>query len=354
MRKVAWLVALFAMGGSSSCRQVECGEGTVERDGVCVAGMDVDPNECGQGFFYDPSSGQCLSTAFNDAGFGICGPNTVTILNDAGVPVCIGTGTPDDCSSFEPPCPIPTISTKFAVCGRIWDIEDTTAADDDPAAQGGIAEVVELLLYEPIGFALGSRDPLPYTVAVDNCGYYSVNDVSNPGSGYLAVATDDPTGGATDDFALTGVAFPIPSPGSYRVNAWITRKTTVTLWNDSAADGTDFETQGVFVPIFLDARVDPTLDPYEVGAPMAGLSIERLGSVFPDDDYYFTDMDPFLRRTVSTTQAVTGMNGTGLMINSSLGNHGAFGEPAGCNVVEAPAASPAGVIFVSERPMECM
>ncbi len=352
MRKTACLVGLAVVVGSAGCRQVECGEGTVEDNGVCRLGMPVEPAECGQGFFWEPMSGQCLSTAFQDAGFAICGENTVVVYNDAGIPFCVGTGGAD-CNS-APPCPSPS-GSRVSVCGRIYDIEDTTAADDDPAS-GGIADVVEILLYEPINFALsppGTATPLAYEVTVDKCGYYAVNDVSDPGTGFLAFAIDDPEGGAADDFVLTGVAFPIPSPGPYRINAWITRRSTMNLWNTSAGGGIDFEAEGIFVPIFIDPRPAQPLDPFD-GVPFPGLKIERVSTVVMADDYYFSDTEQLIRRTIDPAQDATGANGTGFMINSGLETHGAADEPAGCNVIEALAASIPNVVFVSERPAECM
>jgi hypothetical protein len=363
MRKIAWLVGLIGTLGSAGCRQVECGAGTIEVDGVCEQGMVIPPGECAQGFFYDTLSGQCLSNAFNDGGTGVCGENTELRYNDAGIPFCVGVGGAITCDQV-PLCPNPTVASKMSVCGRIFDIEDTTAADDDPmTGVPGISDVIEVLLYEPIDFATsppGTAIPLPnaanpYPVMVDKCGYFSVTDVSDPGSGFLAIAFDDPSDSSADDYVLTGVAFPIPNPGQYHINGWITRRTTMDLWNTTAGGGMDFEFEGIFVPIFLDASA-PHLEPFEVGAPAAGLSIQRSGMTVPADTWYFADTDQFTRRMVvpATTQPATGANGTGFMLNSSLVMHGASGEPAGCNVTEALAASIPNVVFVSERPMECM
>ena len=69
MNKKLSLVALsLAVGLLPSCRQIECGDGTIEEDGVCRANGEVETPNCGQGFFWDTVSGMCRSQGFDDAG----------------------------------------------------------------------------------------------------------------------------------------------------------------------------------------------------------------------------------------------------------------------------------------------
>ncbi|MBI5482060.1 MAG: hypothetical protein HY906_24610 [Deltaproteobacteria bacterium] len=75
-------------GGVSllSCSQVECGTGTHEEGGKCVANLE---NECGPGTY--STGGQCVPVTGSP-----CGPNTSWVVDDAGVGLCHGSASAGD------------------------------------------------------------------------------------------------------------------------------------------------------------------------------------------------------------------------------------------------------------------
>src|SRR5688572_13600242 len=88
-----------------SCQQLECGEGTMERDGECVTGVGVEPGDCGAGTHYDPAEGGSCVPDFPPTE---CGPNTAPEPDPVtGVIRCVGIGggTCADPLACAPPGP---------------------------------------------------------------------------------------------------------------------------------------------------------------------------------------------------------------------------------------------------------
>src|SRR5258705_2119074 len=119
MRKLAqtlFVAALAAVG--AACGSTPCGEGTIERDGVCEpADTTPDPTTCGDGTALGPS-GKCESIVF-------CDPDTTmeVVDPDTGAVTCVGTGGGGDCTSELSGCATAAPNT-MTMCGRIYDIED--------------------------------------------------------------------------------------------------------------------------------------------------------------------------------------------------------------------------------------
>ncbi len=62
--------------------------------------------------------------------------------------------------------------------------------------------------------------------------------------------------------------------------------------------------------------------------PIEGVTVLVGGSTDPPNSYYFSDTDPLLRTTLSTTQNATGKNGSALVVSSDLASISAMGaEP---------------------------
>src|SRR6266508_6303406 len=87
-------LALAALVGLGSCnKDLVCGTGTIEQDGVCISTEGTPGGNCGAGSFYDQTTGRCVTNFCNGGLCGLCDPDTtIQQPNDAGVPVCVGTG----------------------------------------------------------------------------------------------------------------------------------------------------------------------------------------------------------------------------------------------------------------------
>jgi hypothetical protein len=269
----------------------------------------------------------------------VCEPETtVEVAGDDGVIECIGIGDPDGCRA--PPCPVPDAG-KVTVCGQLVDVE--TSAVIETAAGDLTVE-----LYDALDFASDPDGalPLPYdSLVINQCGQFAVTNVPKPALGYLGIATDDAAG---DDYALTGVALPVASGDRIQdLNLYATRRSTDAAWTATAGDpfgGASFSEVGVHAAIYL-------LD----GNPVEGVRITENSAPDPASDYYFSDADPATRTTVDPAQASTGPNGTALIVDSALVNHGGEGGdlPAGCRWPSGLADAIPGVVFILERHAEC-
>jgi hypothetical protein len=345
------------LGGCN--KTVECGMGTVEEDGVCIGTGTPDPTHCGPGTRWNPISGECRGDLLSDDGGPpiYCGEFTDVVVNDAGIPVCVGTGEGGECDESRPiTCPAPP-PNRASICGRIYDTQTSTVVPE------AIALNLEVRIYDPIGFVMNPTGTAPLaTIYPDKCGVYKALDQIVPPSGFIAVATDDldqdddgvPDSGM-DLFRLTGIAAAADQGQTLGdVNAFNTRIETDMMWTTTAGlTGQTFAERGVYVPIFLDP-LSGDVGPFG-GTPTAGVNTTQGGSTDDAKDYYFADTDPLLRGTAipDTTPGVldgTGVNGSGLWINGTLIMFsGVGGEPADCMWPANLAATVPGVVFVQER-----
>lgn len=350
MRLALALLAGGAVAGSVSCSDVSCGPNTIQQDNVCV-GQTMSPGaDCGPGTVYNNVSGRCENALFD--GGGVCGPNTTLIVNDAGIRVCVGTGGGGDCS--QPlPCPTPT-SGNLTLCGRLYNIEDTTPFDDGNPGNGEPWKTIELRVYDPIAFANDPTTPPLTTKTPDSCARFVIPDVPRQADGFIAVASDDLNDGSnTDAFVQTGIAAPTTSGQVLDgMRAWVLKRTVDQSWSTSAglAAGQTFGKMGVYIPIFLSG---PGAGIFPAG-PTTGVTIAEVSNVgirtpMAANDYYFDDSDPLQRKTVGS-RASTGANGTGLYINTGLDTFsGLGGAPGGTCWAKDLAAAPMPGAYVQER-----
>lgn len=340
---------------SLGCDQLECGEGTTERNGECVAADGVVPETifCDVGTHYDGATLSCVPDSLPT----ICDPDTTEAIVDpiTGLITCEGTGG-GGCSGG---CPQPD-SGRNTVCGRLVDAETGeflsmdaatgTNCLDVPAADRTGPCLMKVEFYDALGFAQNPTGTLPLPtddLVVNDCGWFRGTNIPTPALGFLAVGVNDSVDvdPADDVWVFTGVAFPV-APGDRRPNqiTYVVANDTDTKWTETAASpfgATTFSEKGVFFPIFM-------LE----GEPVEGVKVTRdPAGVVPNDDYYFSDTDPTVRATVDPAQDATGPNGAGLLVNSPLVDHGGEGGlPAGCVWKTDLAKSIPGVVFANERP----
>ncbi|MBC7974352.1 MAG: hypothetical protein H7138_05150, partial [Myxococcales bacterium] len=123
-----FVLLTFVMVIDTSCRGVDCGDGTTERDGLCVpANQTITPAQCGP--FTELRGDSCAPMLPPT----VCDPATTTPeVDDMGVTTCIGTGGGGCLAPIA--CPAPTNGTQ-TICGQLFDFE-TGAAFAAPDATG--------------------------------------------------------------------------------------------------------------------------------------------------------------------------------------------------------------------------
>ncbi|MBE7453405.1 MAG: hypothetical protein HS111_32440 [Kofleriaceae bacterium] len=337
-----------------SCQAIDCGPGTLERDGVCVpADETVGDARCG-------GAGPFATVLGLDGTCEVetptqCDPTTTEERFDpqTGITTCVGTG--GGCS--EPiACQAPDAG-RATLCGRIWDTEtDTPFAEAvnnatmrcDPAnpTQDGPCSL-RLRFFDALDFAMNPSGAMPLVpeggVFQDGCNRYRGHNLPRATFGFIGIAVDDAMGTPARHI-MTGVATSnaFASPGR-DFRAYITRNSTDTAWTSSAGlAGDSFATRGVLAIVF-----------HYQDAPVSGITVRRNGSLIPNDDFYFSDTDRE-RTTVDAALTSTGANGTVLVINSPtpIAHDGVGNEPSGCIWPSNLAASIPNVVFVQIKEAE--
>ena len=328
----------------ASCKNVDCGEGTTERDGACVApAQTFGTATCGPGTTLNGSV--CVGKQVQ------CDPASTTAqTDDKGVTTCYGTGASGCAVPLA--CPAPT-DGKQTICGQLFDFETNTPfalpgatgkACTAPAATGPCG--VGLRAYDAVAFAMNPMTAPLSTgqVIIDDCGRYQVPEIPVPATGFIALGLDDGMAGPGGQTNATGVAAPAAMNTATRdLDAFIVPATTTTAW---ATSGGPTIASGYYVPVFrghktgsdLVAGVTVTFGPMSAPPP---------ASTDTNRDFYFAS-DATTRNTLSATAAATGVNGTALFGGANLGElySGAGALPAECRWDIHAGASTPGVVFI--------
>jgi hypothetical protein len=341
---------LVAAGLSNvSCSRVECGSGTVEREGACVpADMQPGNANCAPGTVLG-AMGCEVETPTQ------CDPATTIedFDEETGITTCVGVGGEGCTGSFA--CATPD-GTHVTVCGNLFDSQTDlqvvatapTAARCNPAAPTADGPCsLDVKFYDALDFAQNPDTAQPLTpmggVYVDDCGRYKGEHIPQPTFGFIGVAVDD-AGGTPDRHRRTGVA---TANGAARpalnFRAYVTRVETDMLWTTQAGlTGMTFSQRGVLAIVFRHGTNS-----------IAGVQIQKDNNNVPNDDFYFSDSGN-TRGTLDPARTNTGPNGTGLVINapSPIAFDGAGGEPGGCQWPTNLAAAIPGVTFVQIKQAE--
>lgn len=339
----ATLAAGVALAGlltlQAGCTSVECGTGTIERDGDCVA-SDLATGDalCGAGTIL--VNGQCIAET-------VCDPaSTVQVPVGDGTFVCEGQGGAELPACGMPlPCPQASGATT-SICGEFYDVESNektgaqtgAAVRCDPnalAASGPCSHKLEF--YDALGFSQGNPTQLAYDpedLIYDSCGRFRVTGLAAPGSGITAVGARGPI--------VSGIAVRAIAGGTYAnqrlftVTAATNQKWSEGLGRENIAAG------GVYVSIHV--RL-PNLTPVEnvvlTGATGGNAS-----------NFYFSDTDPNTRSTIDAAAPDTGPNGTGILLDQpNIGSFSSSGGtlPAGCNWNTISGGTIPGVYFIQLR-----
>jgi hypothetical protein len=344
----------------AGCKSVDCGEGTTERDGVCVAAdQTVGRAQCGP---FTELQGDTCTPILPPT---VCDPaTTVADVDDQGVTTCIGTGAGGGCSA-PLACPAPT-DGKQTICGQLFELETNTpfaapGANGTPctaaAASGPCA--IGVRAYDAVAFAMNpSTAPLTTgPVHVDDCGRYRISEIPVPGTGFIAVAVDDAVQGPGGLTNATGVATPAAmNTATKDLEAFIVPGATTTAW---ATSGGPTIEMGYYVPIYRGHRTGTDL--------VAGVTVTYGAMTMPPPattdlarDFYFA-ADAAARTTLNAVADLTGINGTALFSGANLGElySGQGALPAECRWSIHAGASTPGVVFIqifrpiNNGPMTC-
>ncbi|MEO8698540.1 MAG: hypothetical protein ABI867_00820 [Kofleriaceae bacterium] len=299
------ITALFATG----CKTVDCGEGTIEKNGTCVSADDViDPAVCGP--FTELVGGQCVPT-FPPT---VCddGTSTPEIDQTTGVITCIGTA-----AGFA--CPQPE-GGKMTICGQLYDLETGNAFSDPgaqctpcgaPTADGACS--IHIQPIDAVKFALNPMDPgaaLPAGESfLDDCGRFRIADITIPTANpFVGLGIDDADAakrGPAGTTNVVGVATPKQADVALKdFEGFVAPMTTTTKWQ--ASGGPSIAT-GMFVAIFRAMRTGFT--------NQAGVTILRNGQPISSEDSYFQAAQA-TRATVDPAALATGANGTALVTST--------------------------------------
>jgi hypothetical protein len=347
MRNQDILLSLLASLAATGCKQIECGEGTIDRNGICAPGDGViDPAKCGEGTMlvgdrcepvYPPTE---------------CDPATTTMETDetTGVTMCVGIG------GVGIACPNPSGATKETICGQLYDFEtnekleaaNATGAEcdpDAPAADGPCA--VTIVVYDASAFAQNPSGATPVSVGsltINDHGEFALADVEtsqiNP---FVGLGVDD--AGAQmgpGGYAVTSaIAFnKEPNTKKRGVELWVVRPATTTAW---AADGPDVLNTGIYAAVFR-AHKEGIGDQY---TNQAGVTITGPGT---PNDFYFMAADTD-RANIDTSATSTGANGTVLVTNTGVltspwSGTGGITDTANCKWDQHIAATLQGIVFI--------
>jgi len=359
MRHAIFLFVLAA--GASGCKSVDCGPGTIERNGTCdPSDITTGSASCGAGTMLVGDRCEPILPPTS------CDPATTTETTDpdTGVIVCVGTGNGGCSGTFA--CPAPT-SGKTTICGQLYDITDNSKFQGDnptgAACQGGETTgpcALKITPYDALAFGGSPTTTQPLNhgaVEIDDCGRFRVRDIAQPQSPYIGLGIDDATatvvgdpGGITNTTGIAAAA--VPDGTITNQEAWIAPKATTDMWTASAGTGAPTVANGIYVGIFRAHKCDQnnnncTGDKF---ANQAGVSFTLTGGPLTNDDFYFQAAEVG-HTMIDPAQNATGVNGTGLLKNATVMNglmysgQGGLTDTTNCKWDIKAAASVANIVF---------
>lgn len=348
------LLALLA-ALTPSCKGIDCGDGTTERNGSCVAsGQTVSAARCGP---FTMLQGDLCVPMFPPT---VCDPGTTAEDTDkgTGVTTCIGTGAAG-CSA-KLGCPTPTDGTQ-TICGQIFDFETgqpfaqagATGAQCSAASTSGPCSL-GIHAFDAVAFVgnpTGTPPLATSAVYIDDCGRYRIQGIAQPGGPFIALAIDDAAPAAMGPSGTTnavGIATPkMPSSATKDLDAYIVKGATAAGW------GMPPLANGIYAQVFHAKRTGPDL--------ASGVTVTLGPAASPPPtmvdmtrDFYF-GAAATTRTTLDGAANATGASGTALVSGANLGElySGKGGIPTTCAwEIHAGAAIP-GVVFIqSFRPTD--
>jgi hypothetical protein len=338
------LLALLA-AVTPSCKAVDCGDGTTERNGLCVApSQTVSAARCGP--FTVLHGDICVV----DPKFPVtvCDPGTTAeeLDSSTGVTTCVGTGA-GGCSA-RLACADGT-GGKQTICGQIYDFEtgQPFAAPSATGAQCGTGATsgpcaLGIKAYDAVAFAQSGGTGGALTtgaVYIDDCGRFRIPDVSQPAAApVIALGVDDiAQPGPTGITNAAGVTTGAVANGAKRdVEAFVVKPSTTAGWS-----GTSLAT-GIFALVFHGTLTGSGL--------AAGVTVTRNGAAGDVAHTFYFGAAAANRTALDSNAHVTGVNGTALynimtpMLTDMYSGSG--GLPSGCNWEPHGGVALQGLVFI--------
>jgi len=184
---ISFILSLGLFG--AACHQIECGEGTVELDGVCVPVNFPDatggPHLCAPGSHWSADMARC----FVDPS-AVCGRGTEVKWNEDETEFwCESTGEPE-----LPECPEST--GPICINGRLRylvDPADPTKFLSTEIRDASLLAQLEIVFYDPLEYAaVGSEaDPLGTATIDPETGAFIGTNIAVPSQGYVGLVVRD-------------------------------------------------------------------------------------------------------------------------------------------------------------------
>lgn len=360
-----FIMLLAPLSASSGCVQTECGDGTIERDGVCQP-ADQNPDPAGCGPNTELRGGECVPTFMPTT----CDPQTSILTFDEakGIYVCIGTGG-GGCDS-PLPCMQPAGMSKLTICGQLYDFETnakfqctTSCAEpgtpkpnpcnsNSPTTEGPCA--LQVLAFDALVYgnnqSQGNITPGATDLYIDECGRYRVSNIETQGTGpFIGLGFTEagklpqrPLNQLTVT-ATTGVATAKPSSRVVQnLEAFIAKPSTITKWQ---TDGGPPLSGGIYVGLFKAHKVGNG----DQSTPQPGVKFFKApGNTIPNQDFYFNQTG-LMNTAVDVNAVQTGENGNGILINANVNEATAYSGTGGtspdCTWESHAAANLANIVF---------
>lgn len=355
------LLAYAITAASSACKSVDCGTGTIERDGTCQP-ADETTGTAACGPFTELQGNQCVPLLPPTS----CDPaTTIETTDENGVTICVGNGSAAGCST-PLPCPAPS-SGKQTICGQIYNFADnskfaapgatgaqcTTATSSGPCA-------LQILAFDAVVFAGNATMVPPVQTTpqqvgetyIDDCGRYRLKDITPPAGPFLALGFDDAGQplGPTGVTVTAGVALPSNAGGTTKnFEAFVAEQATIGSWQTSG--GPSFA-NGIYAAVFRKHVCDANSSCADPFTNQDGATFTKSGSPVPANDYYFQASDANGRLHIDSAANASSMNGTalatGTSVNDSLAYSGTGGitDTANCQWEPHAAANVPGLLFI--------
>ena len=216
------------------------------------------------------------------------------------------------CTTLE--CPTAALDS-LVFCGHVVDLETSTFITESPPVLQFHAE--EDFVSDPDGaVALSVVEP-------DDCGRFATTIPSQPGETNIpsvVIHAGDPGAAPVGDeiYRRTFSVVTTKNGAPHFINAFALRTSTDRLWGEETGQGGDgIGSKGPMVAIFVDTEADEAQAPFP-GALVEGVTLTVDGMILEQQDFYFSDGDPMVRRTIGPKRSNSGATGTGILIVPGL------------------------------------
>jgi hypothetical protein len=268
LRWISLLCALASTTQLIGCNHLNCGPGTVQKEGAHgeLQCLPVDQSDAVTPCDVDGGAvaivgGQCESRIQCDPATTMFDPNTG---------VCVGTGNG---SSACAACPDPIPAGEICLTGGIVDFQTGMHV-----MGGASSRPLQIGAYEPLGFISNPTGAMP--IASDPAstkGCYTFV-LPTPASGLVALGVQDPTTGpgANPPLVIGAAGATVVSGQKYDLDGYLVLKSTL---DGYAAVNPSFASQGAYVGCYYkDAPPVPTNQLFDETMPAVGVTLLENGA----------------------------------------------------------------------------